>query len=1403
MSKALLLIKAGRRFKNAPGFVFLNHRWQRIDKGKKHPKSALTAKHLSGVGTFVPKQHFTDDEWEQLKETKSPTNAKTFNNKLSQLRAFSDKGNVAAILASSYGINTYGKKLANIANKLLEMYGVEHKVKPGQKAGEHPALHVQAPPDAVEPPAVEVETDGQLPDKPELGPVGQALKEAISKPESATDKETLVVEPESAYGKGDKFKFSTALAKVNSGTWEVYNTSGDLIHLKKVGAKVPNSSNTVNIPKATLDQAVAAGTAAKVGADGELTSKLKTTDDYLPAKPPARGLDMPAFVEGKTTTGVVDYYTKQAQKILDMAAAGDVEGLEAMKAAGLKPNAKGKISNTFKGKTENSKTLLALHAQAVEHAKGGTAADQPAASSHAVPALAALVSEANSQDQSHTVSLADAKTGAMQPTLTKKVFKGENPVWFSQSSAGQIAFSGSAKVNGQEPEEWAKNHLAQFKAAKAAGYSYVNYKVSGYQHAYVFEKDGQILTKKGMAALLAGNAAEEQKVEPSQTTVKDEKPAGATAQAPAQPSAGSAPTGKASAEAKAMLDRIPWDSKLTVSEVKKNGDPLKEGINTNKKIAQIKALAYAGDLAALEAWPKAGVNTYGKKINDALALTIAALKEGGTGGNSAQAAPEAPAPAPETQQTPEPEAGKQSASQADDGPKDGDTKPAADGGTLVFKNGRWHKVDTGEAAAASSAAEDEHPVDAIPIPDLSKLKNPQIVLDALTALKDKVKTDGSAALKGTTKHMKASGKLITTLDVIHNGVSKKLKVTGYVGADRSAHNKVFEYVQALKQAATGKPATKAPAQPTPKPALGTPEAMDSWTQTGGQGGSNPGGKFRDPDGVEWYCKFPDNEDHAKAELLSASLYQLAGISAQDAKLVTRGGKLGIASRWVDLTKADPDKLAALDGAQSGLAVDAWLGNWDVVGMAFDNLQVGPDGKAHRVDAGGSLMFRAQGGKKAFGDAVTEIDTLRDKSINPQSAAVFGGMTKADITASVAKVASISDQNIRKLVDSLGPGDAAAKKALADTLIARKEDLLAKYPKAAKKTKAKAVFKVENLTEPPNFMDWNGGGKGLSSHQNINEANQAAVDAVYLSAQAGDLTTIRNVQAPVFDKNTGSILKHVPLSEHPSQHVRAYWQNLVMEVDLQLNPPRMPELGIITDSSDWNEVSSMLQPVPSGKMVAAVQKNQKVGDYIVLGKVSNIKPLVPEKTDEVISSATWKSKAKGVWGGASSSARSAFGTYLSTSGARALNSALRKGNIETTHSGKKISQYVNDMGELMIDVPEGSTFVRNMGEKGYGATPSPAAIKDLQQFLLTAESGTVVQEPGFSSTSWTGGNKVLSNNDIQWTFTAAKGVKMFPAWLSANSGEGEGLLPPNQRYMIVSAKKVGKTVKVEAILMPTI
>lgn len=352
-------------------------------------------------------------------------------------------------------------------------------------------------------------------------------------------------------------------------------------------------------------------------------------------------------------------------------------------------------------------------------------------------------------------------------------------------------------------------------------------------------------------------------------------------------------------------------------------------------------------------------------------------------------------------------------------------------------------------------------------------------------------------------------------------------------------------------------------------------------------------------------------------------------------------------------------------------------------------------------------------------------------------------------------------------------------------------------KSAATPKPAPKFDPKGLNRPPDFEKWSEkGGQPLSSKPEVNAANNAAVAAIYEQAKKGDLDGLKAMKVPDVNGNP------IPVADHPSQHVKAYHGTLVQEIDLQLNPPQMPTLGRVVASGDWDDIASKLKPVPAGKAVAAIPKTQKVGAYIVVGKADPLLS-VPKKDDSLIGSDAWKQKAVAAYNAAPQAAKDTFSTYVTTSGAKALNTALREGNLTKSHDGKSVQQHMKDFEALLVDVPEGSTFVRRMGSKGYGMTPVASDIAKLQQFLLTAEKGTVVQEPGFSSTSWTGGNTILGNNDVEWKFTAGKGVRVFPGWLTANQGEGEGLFPPNQRYLITGAKKVGKTVVVEAVLLPTI
>lgn len=907
---------------------------------------------------------------------------------------------------------------------------------------------------------------------------------------------------------------------------------------------------------------------------------------------------------------------------------------------------------------------------------------------------------------------------------------------------------------------------------------------------------------------------------------------------------------------------------------------------------------------------------------------------------------------------------------------------------------------------------------------------------------------------------------------------------------------VHQYAQSLLDNAAAAPAAIAAADK-----IRGPMQIGDLTKVGAKpAGSAPGALYTDKGAQKWLvkgnlnAKDPSSDDRAKNEVLAAHLMQAVGAGAPDMKLVDlkgeHGGGLGVASKWIDgATKFDPSNPQHVEAAQKQFAIHAWLGNWDVIGQSFDNTVITKDGKALCIDPGGAILFRAQGQPKsaaAWGPQVDELKTLRDPKTAPQAAAVYGKMTASQIATSAEQLKDISNETIAKLVDTYGPGDAAGKQKLVDTLIARREFMLiagqiagaaalqgttAKVPKATKAPKAtppapapapattaprvatttpmvtasgiakptfstgfqktdqlyadavghaealasqaaagdkaavlelynatvaaekgfattgsgldkiqptspsgkklvgyltalgqhaykangeavaaqeaaaaaaiaaqaskadeavkaqafalpdfakaklpeantnagshnakvdaikalaeagdvngllalpfgsntygkkqaqltndalaalgsshqvqspqikgahpaiagktpavpplaeaqagkvmpkaptsavasadaatqaakasaktqKPVFKPENLLAPPDFQNWPGKGAPLSSSPAVNAANNAAVQAIYSVAKTGDLAALKGLQFEVVSKDTGQKTgAAAPIAQHPSQHVKAYHANLVTEVDLQLHPPVPPDLGPTIRGRTLARSSGALLPIRAGEAVAAVPPTKKAGDYVILGKISQTGLPLPKEENTTVTSAPWKAKVKMTWDAAPPAAKAVWKKYLTTSGAKELNTALRAGKV----SDGQLDE-VKAFNALLVDIPEGTTFVRSMGSGSYGATPSGAKLKQIEQFLLNAEPGTVVQEPGFTSSSWSGAHKVLSGNKFKWKFTAGKGVRAFPAWLSQNVGEGESLFPPNQRYMIRGVKKVGATYEIDAVLLPTI
>lgn len=226
--------------------------------------------------------------------------------------------------------------------------------------------------------------------------------------------------------------------------------------------------------------------------------------------------------------------------------------------------------------------------------------------------------------------------------------------------------------------------------------------------------------------------------------------------------------------------------------------------------------------------------------------------------------------------------------------------------------------------------------------------------------------------------------------------------------------------------------------------------VTGWTKVGDQKGSNEGAFYDDPNGNRYYVKRPKSEAHARNEALASALYKEAGVPYGEVFLgKDKDGNTVLVSPIVPGSEANfGDRKGEPDikqGAQDGFVVDAWLRNWDSVGLNFDNMVIADD-KVYRIDPGGSLMYRAQGQPKPgeMTPEVSELDSLRDPNVNPQAAEIFGDMTDEQLAEGAKRVAAISPETIDKMVDAFFPDDAATADLLKERLKQRRQYLIDRF-----------------------------------------------------------------------------------------------------------------------------------------------------------------------------------------------------------------------------------------------------------------------------------------------------------------------------------------------------------------------
>lgn len=221
---------------------------------------------------------------------------------------------------------------------------------------------------------------------------------------------------------------------------------------------------------------------------------------------------------------------------------------------------------------------------------------------------------------------------------------------------------------------------------------------------------------------------------------------------------------------------------------------------------------------------------------------------------------------------------------------------------------------------------------------------------------------------------------------------------------------------------------------------------DDWDlfQISGPLGSNGGGWYVNSNGEKYYVKFYENPDQGKVEFIANAVYAKLGIKAAQSQIIRLDGREAIASASVPgATRVDRESLKHDDDVLGGFVADAFLANWDVVGLAYDNIVRSDDG-LYRIDNGGSLIFRAQGGDKDYlPDSIPELESMREPWLNP-AGEIFVDITDDQIKQQALElVEKLTPDDIKDIVNTAGLSEEAATRVLKG-LLGRREFLARTY-----------------------------------------------------------------------------------------------------------------------------------------------------------------------------------------------------------------------------------------------------------------------------------------------------------------------------------------------------------------------
>jgi hypothetical protein len=312
--------------------------------------------------------------------------------------------------------------------------------------------------------------------------------------------------------------------------------------------------------------------------------------------------------------------------------------------------------------------------------------------------------------------------------------------------------------------------------------------------------------------------------------------------------------------------------------------------------------------------------------------------------------------------------------------------------------------------------------------------------------------------------------------------------------------------------------------------------------------------------------------------------------------------------------------------------------------------------------------------------------------------------------------------------------------------------------------------VDAFTFPkaPNFHDWQGQGKGLSSKTEVNQQNQDVADQIYKIAITGNLTALQSLQ--VTPVGGGAPIN---LDKHPSQHIRSMYAQCVGTLEAVANPEgaKAKTWDLHTFEGTLDEITQAFPAYHYGVTKKNIDQSKRIGYWLKIGTVLGAEQLFPKQhnvTDQESADAAAQNK------GISSIVRT-FMKAVKSSGS--ANEPYRNGD-ELDHNGNKCRDVIRLAYEEAVAFQEGATIRRQQGVE-----------LDMVEKLLALPPGGMFQNLGSMCCSkhpnWNWGGTI----DLEIVY--AKGAKaLYNIGVGSYDNEQEITTLPGQRFMMIESKAKG-------------